>query len=1591
MFFIALFAVSSIAVAQTPVTPLSEAERQAAISEGTTLGVEQGELGATNQPQFDDEGNEHGEGRVLINGEWRRTSEVVGGKHDETKAATAKSVDAHKSMDDLRAVHDAEAAEIAAEGQSTSRGKAYGTAWEAQDKVEQGKVLVQDTNWDKTLEAFGGARDGRVLGDRVAQCDTTTTVTPSTRDVILKDQEVCEKVVLPTADTDGEICVRERTCTSERPIEAHELSALVDVGGGENTTVCTRETVVESYQDDLSQTRTGELDITNEVGGLSCRRTVWPLIDTGETAVSHDATLPIDTQAAGNICTREAWPTATATPQSGSKSGVLGVNNESGGNLCSRTVWPTDATSNQPGTKSATLLIDDQVPGSSCTRERTVSLVGGGPTNVVQDVTLQMGGIFDFLSVWLASGPGVGDPGANLTVVSYTKVSGHACHAITSLGLPEFVPALGYWIISGMQNPSCPAGESVYRFTFSVSGGEPTKNFSVSDSGNCSSSGTANCPMNWTCTGNAPATIGGIAVTAAEVQALGALYPGAPNTCISATRTSSCSGSANVSNSISIADQIPPGTSTITGFSYFVSNPQPGVAVTLTQTPSAGNGWVAQYSVTRSDFSYTPVQPNIVMNWNSVIPGSSITVQDTGNCSAGGSTHCPAQWTCTSNAPQVINGINVTPALALQVAPLFPGASNTCTTATRSAVCGGSAQDDTVLTIADQIPGGVTSITNFNFTVTNPQAGVSVSLVTAPTQANGWNATFRVTRTNWASVPANPQINMTWDMMVPGVAIAPQDTGDCSASGTANCPAAWTCTATAPTTINGITVTPALAASIAPLFPGAANNCARGSRDRVCSGSATVDTSIDLSSRMPDGTTSISSFTHSILNPQAGVSTSVVQAPTLGNGWVAIFRTTRTQWASQPNPVDIRITWNATHPITVTTVQDDGNCSDTGSTACPTQWSCPIVAPHVVNGINVTAALAGSQAPLYPGAPTNCVEAALTRVCNGSSSVISSIGIGDLLPVGTTSIRSFSWTWDNPQAALGVVLVSAPTEANGWAAQFEVTRNYALGGTPPRPSITLTWNVDSEMLYRAVVNESGDCDSGTESAFCPLSWECTRTGPGMVGGHNVTLEMLAIRGPLYEGDGPPAVCLDANYGNRCVGGGEILTEIRLNHLIPEWVETLESYTWEVSIPVSGVNLDQVQAPTKENNWRAIFRAARTNWSGGETKPQVTLRWEHGGAWVHTCEIQETGDCSLDSDDFCHAEWTCTDEAEDPPGASTPVVLSSVVTDPMLFAYARPGQPYESVVEFPAGLVPAGTTSIDNFSWQVTSSVGTGGCYSNVVGKPAPGNLRTNVLVTAGSGGGGGGGRDPGDFEHVVIASVDKSPAPLRLLEGVLEGLIPSAMAQPSGCGVYIVFRWDNIGVTEGGGSTFDPGPFAPDIESLPPLFEGDGGKCMRASKAQQCNEIWVGEECDDNSEGDEYCVNQPPTEGIPNTCGELEAAPNCTLIREECAEGGMTLGGWCYVRSYLYQCERTIQVDSPIITRETVCDGGEAGMPPVCQDGTCVMPGAEEPVSTDVDRAGARMLIIQHQMKDFKIITSSPVPPGGGGPPETDLPIINIH
>lgn len=832
--------------------------------------------------------------------------------------------------------------------------------------------------------------------------------------------------------------------------------------------------------------------------------------------------------------------------------------------------------------------------------------------------------------------------------------------------------------------------------------------WAINETGDISGVGTGFCPAQWSCTQSAPATINGVSVSTAMAQAQPLLFSGASNTCLAASKDRVCSGSASTTTNVSIAGQVAPGATAISGFNFNVLNPQSGVTVSLLTAPSAANSWVASFNVTRTNWASVPAAPNISLSWTASVPAVNTSVQDSGSCSATGTANCPATWSCTNSAPYTVNGISVTEALAGTVAPLFPGASGTCVTASQDKVCSGTANTQSTIDISSKIAGGVTSISNFNFAVSNPTSGVVVSVVSAPSLANGWVATFNVARSNWAAGLPQPALSLSWTMDVPGVALSVNSTGDENATGTATCPASWTCSATAPQTINGIAVSAGMAATQAPLYPGATNNaCTNATKSKVCSGGAVL-TTIDISGQLAAGTTSISGFAIVITNPQAGVTASVTQVPSALNGWNAIIQTSRSNWTFVPVAPNVTLSWTAATNTTSFAQQTSGNVSASGTAACPTQWSCGQTAPATVNGINVTVAEAQAQPLLYAGASNVCLSASLKSACSGNSDVTTTLNISSKIQGGVTAINNFSYAVNNPAPGVTVALVSAPSLANGWVATFKTTRSN-WSAVPAKPSITMSWDQDVPSVSYSL-QETGVL-SGTNSANCSVNWSCTQSAPAVINGINLTAAMVSGEALLYPGAAP--ACLVGEFKNTCTGSHTSQTTVNIASQLPAGTQSISNFGFVVSNPTGGVVVSVSQVPNAGNGWNAVFNVVRSSWVSVPADPAITINFDATVGTVAVAVV-DSGVCSGVGTTSCPAVWSCE--------ASAPTTIGGVPVDLAMAASKAPLYPgaasscaigsrdtqcsgsadTTTTVDI-SGDLPANTTGITGFSFTVSNA------------------------------------------------------------------------------------------------------------------------------------------------------------------------------------------------------------------------------------------------------------------------------------------------
>jgi hypothetical protein len=964
-------------------------------------------------------------------------------------------------------------------------------------------------------------------------------------------------------------------------------------------------------------------------------------------------------------------------------------------------------------------------------------------------------------------------------------------------------------------------------------------------------------------------------------------------------------------------------------------------------------------------------------------------IAESGNCADGGTAQCPTQWGCTQAAPTTIDGIPVSAGDVSGLGALYPGAGSTCVNANLTRVCGGSATTSNQVNISSKLPSGTTSISEFWVEVLNPQNGITVQTTQVPSLANGWVARFNVVRTNFSYAPAAPQIRLHWISNVWTTFIGTRETGNCAAGGSPNCPTRWTCTANAPITVNGVTISAADAASRAPLFPGAASNCARATLDKVCSGTASMSSIISIADKLPEGTVSISNFQVQTLNPQSGVNVVLTQTPSRDNGWNAHFRVDRSNFSYQPVSPQIKMTWGATVTIISTKVTDTGNCSDPGSTACPTRWTCAVNAPTTVNGIAVSVAMAQKHAPLFPGAINSCTTGHLNRVCDGSSALITSIYIGHLLSSDSTEITNFAWKVNNPQNGVTIELVEKPSLANGWLAKFRGTRNYAIATNPVKPSLTLNWNYLSELKVRTSIITTGDCsdpygsiaaaaspakmsmgapqvmvaanDDGAEvehaslfertaqavldgiiptananpmviasmsavaASSCPVRWYCTKTAPGTANGIYVYPADLQQRGELYPGEN--YTCLDAEYRRECEGTGSNQTVISIADQIPASVTTIANYGWQIVDPGAGVAVRQVQAPTYANGWKAIFETTRTDWNVDPKQPTVRLVWDQVGIPDWDVDVVDQGNCGQDGDEFCKTQWTCLERyPPDPP------VIEEVVTSPFdLTGSDTLNGTVNLTVDVRSYM--GSITAIHDF--KVASLSGT--VDVTIVVEPSQANSwrATVKLTTKGF-----------EYQYVAGKGLQKF-ARGKVTFAFKKGARPPYVAPP--------YRSQSPG----------------------PLYPGDDGSCKRAEKTMNCSGIWEAEQCFIDDDGKRECVTQPPTGETPNDCKRLEEDESCTEVREECSEGGMSSTGHCYTGTKVYACKVTVVGEDVEIDEETVCEGAQ---PAPCADGKC---GTDDKGPVSVSKAGAELVTSQTILMDYQVDGA----PGGGGGMAKAIPV----
>ena len=1040
-----------------------------------------------------------------------------------------------------------------------------------------------------------------------------------------------------------------------------------------------------------------------------------------------------------------------------------------------------------------------------------------------------------------------------------------------------------------------------------------------------------------------------------------------------------------------VAAESQPATAIISGAVFVKDSGSCGAATLPSAAPfyfDAGNGYgtwtfTAQYNIA----DYKNCNAYYHVEYNIQAPTVTFSTAESGNCGDPGTASCPTAWQCTGYAPTTLNGINVTAAQVQGLPALFPGAPSTCTNSSLQRTCSGNTNTDNTVSIAWNLPEGTTSISNFGVSIANMQNGVSVSVVQVPSLANNWIAILRVNRSDMSYTPNPPNVYLSWIANVQVVNVGTVDNGNCNASGSTNCPTKWQCDVNAPTTINGITVTPEHAASIAPLFPGANSSCAKASLHRVCAGNASMSSVVSIADKLPEGTVAISNFRITVQNPQSGVTVQVTQAPTRDNGWNAYFNVVRTNFTYQPANPQVLMQWGATVVVDQTSVTDVGNCNDKGSAACPTRWSCTSSAPTTINGIAVSTQMAANHAPLFPGAGSTCVSGNLNRVCDGTSSQVSSIHIGHLLSRDSTSISDFAWKVNNPQAGVSITLVEAPTLANGWVARFSSSRNYAVATNPAKPSLTLNWNYLSELKVRTSVITTGDCGD----IYAGIAAADTSTAVGLMG------TMAAA--DAQELSPAPAVAARPME----TSAFEKVAQAALDGVFPSAQASPMLMAFGALAP-STCPVAWVCTKTAPGYSNGIYVAQSDLLSRGELYPgenytclDAEYRRTCMGSGANRTVVSIADQVPVDAESIANFGWQVVN-----PGKGVAIALIQTPSKDngwkAIFETTRtdwnikPEQPtvrlawdQKGIPEWDVNTVDQGDCAVAGDEFCQVKWV----CLEEYPDDPAPVEEQFSSTFTF---------RAPDEMGastnvNFSIAGTVRPGATaihdfsISSLTGTADGavvVVPSAANGWQGTlkvtttgyeyeyqagkplsrysQVKLSFRW-KVGERP---AVVDP-PYK--SQSPGPLFPGDDGSCKRAEKQYTCESIWEGEVCFTDDDGEEMCLEQPETDGPPNDCAELEADKSCTEVREQCSEGGMSSNGHCYVSTKVFECKVTVVGNDVNFNEETTCTGG-GGTP--CADGSC---SQKENYSGSISGAAADAVTMQTMLIDHE----KPDSGGGGG------------
>lgn len=826
-----------------------------------------------------------------------------------------------------------------------------------------------------------------------------------------------------------------------------------------------------------------------------------------------------------------------------------------------------------------------------------------------------------------------------------------------------------------------------------------TTSSAVRESGNVNATGDAVCPVVWSCSQAAPFTpAGGVTVTAAMAQARHPLFPGSSNSsCQRGSLNRVCSGSVATSTVVTLTG-VPANASSVSITSSSISPQQTGVALTYGQPRREGQNWVVDVTLTRSTWSANPPQqPDVTLNWTSSATVTNFAELESppGCRNAQGTTFCPVRWSCALEAPAVgsitIDGVQVNAGMVNGLPSLYTGAPAACVVGELRNSCAG--EPTMLTTIPLGLPAGTTSVTDLRVDPTGLPANVVAEIVPPLPTAPGWTVTVRTRRTSWADIPTvpAPSVTIRWNRGY-GVVNWEQLTSnpcDTTTGPSANCAPNWRCAQAVPAgglTINGVNVTQGMISAQPRLWTGGDPYCVRAERRMECANRAsTPSQELCIRDLLPANATSVGNPDHRWLNPIAGVFVIRESVPTAANNFCYRFRVEKENYSvdltAPANIPQVELTWDTYTTDVEYSVVSAGNAADAGSPSCPTQWSCPVLAPQPPASIDwpgpspsdphlpidasdvsgLTPRLWTSASVNATGdAPAACLRAELNRVC--SAELISEDTITLPVTEGVDGIEVLGWTANNmadleDAGVRSIVVVGNPTNANGWQMRFQVLRG-DNGVPPPAPSITVTWRErTSRIVFDEPPPEEGNCAlPGTEA--CPLDWRCTITAPHTwPNGTTVTPELVQSMPALFPGADP--VCVEGELWRNCTGADAgVLTEVYVGDQIDQAnVAEIEGFRFTWTNPDPRLSIELVSPPTAPN-WTAVFRVVRdygvpapggkqAKEEGDPATPELTLNWAVRGpaVWQHEIivapnEDGSPGSCDDEGTPNCPATWVC---------------------------------------------------------------------------------------------------------------------------------------------------------------------------------------------------------------------------------------------------------------------------------------------------------------------------------------------------------------